>query len=206
MTARVVDVSELPEGTIDSRALIWWGNLGMMVIEGTMFALVIASYLYLRTVNIDWPPATVQPPVLFWPTLDLAILLISVAPVLWVDRAAKREERLPVLIGLPAAVIAGLVVLFCRYRILTNLGYKWSDHAYGSMIWVIFGLHLLHVIAATCECGLVAFYCAVWPITKKKYLDVRCTAVYWYFVVITWLPFYVIVFIVPWMQRKGPAL
>jgi heme/copper-type cytochrome/quinol oxidase subunit 3 len=40
--------------------------------------------------------------------------------------------------------------------------------------------------------------------TKQKYLDTRCTAVYWYFVVITWLPFYFIVYIVPWMQRKGP--
>lgn len=202
---RVIDVSDLPEGTIDSRALIWWGNLGMMVIEGTMFALVIATYLYLRTVNIDWPPSTVQPPVLFWPTLDLLILIVTVAPVLWADRAAKREEKGPVFVGLLAVVVAGLVVLFCRYRILANLGYRWSDHAYGSLIWVIFGLHILHVLAATCESGLLAFYCAVWPMTKKKYLDVRCTAVYWYFVVITWLPFYFIIFIVPYMPRKGPA-
>ena len=202
---RVVDVSELPEGTIDSRALIWWGNLGMMVIEGTMFALVIATYLYLRTVNIDWPPSTVQPPTLFWPTLDLQLLIVSVAPVLWADRAAKREEKLPVFIGLPAAVLTGLVVLFCRYRTLANLGYRWSDHAYGSLIWVIFGLHILHVVAATCESGLLVFYSAVWPMTKKKYLDVRCTAVYWYFVVITWVPFYFIIFIVPYLQRKGPG-
>src|SRR5690242_9407740 len=114
MTARVIDVSDLPEGTTDSRALIWWGNLGMMVIEGTMFALVIATYLYLRTVNIDWPPSTVQPPTLFWPTLDLLILIVSVGPVVWTDLAAKREEKGPIFIGFPVAVVAGLLVLYCR--------------------------------------------------------------------------------------------
>src|SRR5205823_819321 len=45
--ARALDVSELPHGTADSRALLWWGNLGMMTIEGTMFAMMIATYLYL---------------------------------------------------------------------------------------------------------------------------------------------------------------
>src|SRR5581483_6802925 len=38
---RVLDVSNLPRGTADSRALLWWGNLGMMVIEGTMFMMLI---------------------------------------------------------------------------------------------------------------------------------------------------------------------
>src|SRR5438309_10451597 len=118
MTARVIDVSGLPEGTTDSRALIWWGNLGMMVIEGTMFALVIATYLYLRTVNIEWPPSTVQPPVLCWPTLDMLILIDSAAPVMRADLAAKRAEKTPVMMGLPADADAGLVILFCRYLIL----------------------------------------------------------------------------------------
>jgi heme/copper-type cytochrome/quinol oxidase subunit 3 len=206
MTTRVIDVSALPEGTTDSRALIWWGNLGMMVIEGTMFAMMIATYLYLRMANIDWPPGTVQPPTLFWPTVDLAILIVSFFPALYADLVGgKREHKWPIYIGFPLCVLAGISVLACRWIILSNLGYKWSDHAYGSVIWTIFGLHLLHVIAATCECGLIFFYCAVWPMTKKKYLDTRCCAVYWYFVVITWLPFYVIVFLGPWMQRKGPS-
>ena len=40
---RVLDVSELPHGRMDSRALIWWGNLSMMTIEGTVFALASRS-------------------------------------------------------------------------------------------------------------------------------------------------------------------
>lgn len=205
MSVRVIDVSALPEGTTDSRALIWWGNLGMMVIEGTMFAMMIATYLYLRTVNIDWPPGTVQPPTLFWPTVDLAILLVSFFPMLWADLSAKRENKVPIYVGFAYCVLSGLAVLACRVIILSNLGYKWSDHAYGSVIWVSFGLHILHVVAATGECGLILFYSAVWPMTKKKYLDARCCAVYWYFVILTWLPFYVIIYLGPWMQRKGPV-
>ena len=53
---RVIDVSDLPEGTIDSRALIWWGNAWMCVIESTMFALLIGSYYYIRANQAVWPP------------------------------------------------------------------------------------------------------------------------------------------------------
>src|SRR2546429_8169221 len=42
---RVLDVSALPISSVDSRSLIWWGNLGMMAIEGSMFAMTIATFL-----------------------------------------------------------------------------------------------------------------------------------------------------------------
>ena len=56
MTERVLDVSALEDGAADSRALLWWGNLSMMAIEGTMFAMLVGTYLYLRTANLDCRP------------------------------------------------------------------------------------------------------------------------------------------------------
>jgi hypothetical protein len=41
------------------------------------------------------------------------------------------------------------------------------------------------------------------PITKKQLLDFRCTAVYWYFLIATWIPFYVVIWVGPWLHRKG---
>ena len=39
-------------------------------------------------------------------------------------------------------------------------------------------------------------------VVKKNLQDFRCTAVYWYFVVIMWLPFYVIIYVAPYLSRK----
>ena len=39
----VADLSSLPSGAIGARHLVWWGNVGFMVIEGTGFALAAAA-------------------------------------------------------------------------------------------------------------------------------------------------------------------
>jgi len=202
-TARVLDVSHLETGTADSRSLIWWGNLGMMAIEGTMFAMLFATYLYLRLVNLDWPPSTVPKPDLLWPTINLALLLLAFVPAIILDRAALHDHVGTSKLALAVLLLIGLTFIGIRFYILSDLGFKWSDHAYGSIIWSIFGFHFLHMFAASGETGLLLVYSFVRPIVKKQLLDFRCLAVYWYFVILSWIPFYVIVFVLPWGTRKG---
>ena len=45
----LLDVSKLPSVSIGHKNVSWLGNIFYMVIEGTMFVLVIASYFYLRS-------------------------------------------------------------------------------------------------------------------------------------------------------------
>lgn len=204
MTQRVLDVSALTEGTADSRALIWWGNLGMLAIEGTMFAMAMATYLYLRSTNLDWPPSTVPKPDLLMPTINMVMLLLSCIPAFIIDRSSITKNMLAIRIGHVISIAVGLIFLYIQYAIIVpSLGYKWSDHAYGSVIWVIIGMHTLHMVAATGETALLFIYGLFKPVVKKHLLDFRCTAVYWYFVALVWVPFYFIIFIEPWMQRKG---
>ncbi len=200
---RVLDVSALPISTVDSRSLIWWGNLGMMAIEGSLFAMTIATFLYYRTANLDWPPATVPKPDLMLPTVNLILLILSVIPALVADRAGARMHRKGVVLGMSLVVLVGIVFLAIRVVIMANIGYKWSDHAFGSIVWVVVGLHTFHTFAATGENAMLLSYAALKPMTKSRYLDFRCGAVYWYFVIVSWLPFYFLIYIQPWMHRKG---
>ena len=200
---RVLDVSELPHGRMDSRALIWWGNLSMMTIEGTVFALAFAVFIYLRMNALDWPPATVPKPDMLLPLIDLALLVLSGIPALYTDAAAKREDLTGVRIGMTTFIAMGIAFITIRFFILANLGYKWSDHAFGSIVWVVIGMHLFHCITASGENLLILIYLSFKPATKKRFLDVRCAAVYWYFVILSWLPFFVMIFVQPWMHRKG---
>lgn len=200
---RVLDVSALPHSTIDSRALIWWGNLGMMTIEGTVFALALATFIYLRMSNLDWPPATVPKPDMLLPTINLVLLILSGIPALYADAAARRQDLNGVRIAMAVFIVMGIAFAAIRFVVFANLGYKWSDHAFGSIVWVVMGMHLFHVIVATGENTMILVYLMVWPATKKRYLDVRCAAVYWYFVILSWLPFFILIFVQPWMHRKG---
>src|SRR3954465_8598662 len=95
MTTRpAIDVSKLQPHVLDHRSPIWWGNLLLLFIETTMFAILIAIYLYYRVVDFDqWPPPRVDEfpvlanpvPDLGIPTLNLIIILLSVVPTIWVS-------------------------------------------------------------------------------------------------------------------------
>ncbi len=202
MNARTLDVSELPIGTADSRSLLWWGNLGMMVIEGTMFAMLVAAYLYLRVTNLDWPPGTVLPPDLVAPTVELALFLLALIPSRVIDRAPLSRSVGAAKAGMLILVLGGIAILIVRAMAVAQLGFKWSDHAYGSVIWFAIGMHTFHVIAATGETAILLVYCMVRPVLKHQLLDIRCTAVYWYFVIAMWVPFYAIIYVLPHVARK----
>ena len=203
MTQLVLDVSQLEEGTHDSRSLLWWGNLGMLAIEGSMFMMALATYLYLKTANLDWPPATVPKPELVLPTVNLILLVLTLLPAVISDRAAYRDDKRTALIAQTVCVVMALIFMAIRAVSMARLGYKWSDHAYGSVVWTILGLHSMHMVAVTAETSLLLVYALFRPLVKKHLLDLRCTAVYWYFVVAMWLPFYFLIYIEPWMTRKG---
>ena len=63
---------ELPTTAFGQRDPLWWGVTGVMCIEGTMFALMAASYFYLRGGAHVWPPPGVLHPGLGITTLNLA--------------------------------------------------------------------------------------------------------------------------------------
>ena len=60
----VLDVSRLPTVGFGSHSITWWGIMGMMAIEGTVFVLMIASYFYLHSRSSEWPPHRSPPDLL----------------------------------------------------------------------------------------------------------------------------------------------
>ena len=59
------DVSALPTWGFSTRSTPWWGTIAFFAIEGTAFALAIGTYVYLYTINAEWPLGA--PPPNPWP-------------------------------------------------------------------------------------------------------------------------------------------
>src|SRR5512144_3007021 len=87
----VLDVSHLPGYAFGHRSLTWWGVLGIIAIEGTVFAMLMVTYFYLRGQVAEWPPH-LAPPDLWAGTLNTIILLVSLLPNYWVQKVAERED------------------------------------------------------------------------------------------------------------------
>ena len=83
-----IDVAELPDHAFGHHGLIWWGTAGFMVIEGSMFIIVLIAYFYLRLRVPDWPPSLPHPS-LTPGVIGTVILLVSCIPNYFTKFAAE---------------------------------------------------------------------------------------------------------------------
>jgi heme/copper-type cytochrome/quinol oxidase subunit 3 len=194
---KVLDVSRLPETAYDSSSVLWWGNCIMFLIEGTTFVIVWASYAYLRLRVPDWPPGRDEMPRLLWGSLSTVMTLVLCAAVYVVDKIALTRRLVPLRRGLLVVVALGLILIALRAAELNALAFRWDSHAYGSLIWVALGMHLVHLIAGTVESAVMASALFIGPVFEKHLLDARVTGLYWYFIAAMWLPTWALVYLVP---------
>ena len=85
-------LASLPNSATGPAHLVWWGNFGFMLIEGTAFVLAAGAYLYLMARSPAWPPAGDGRPDLFWGAAFTLALLASEIPNLFLLRKAKAKD------------------------------------------------------------------------------------------------------------------
>lgn len=197
-TAFVLDGSGWTRRPADDRHPLWWGFWGMIAIETTVFATLVVSYLYLRMGADAWPPEPLPLPELFLPTLNTVILLASSGAMVWADRGIKEGEQRQLAVGLTVGIAMALIFLALKaYEYLHHVGFRWDDHAYGSIVWTIVGFHSAHVMALVLKTVVVATLAWKGYFTEDRRLAVSVNGIYWHFVVIIWIPLYLVLYWAP---------
>jgi cytochrome c oxidase subunit III len=204
MTSRpTIDVSKLPHSALDHRSPIWWGNLLLLMIETTMFGILIAAYLYIRVIDFQqWPPPLVDVhppnykplPELRVASINLVLILIGVIPMIAVDRACLKRRVLVVKVGMLVCIVFGIATIWLRFHEFHALHFRWDSNAYGSVTWTILGMHLLHLITGTCENALLTAWVFTHGLDDKHARDIRVGASYWYWIAGIWLLLYGLIF------------
>lgn len=192
------DVAELPTHKFGPSSLTWWGVIGFMVIEGVAFALAIAAYFFLMGHEQGWPPEGRQAPSLLAGTLFTILMLVSEIPNTLVKKAAEAHDTTAVRALLPIMVAIGVVLLILRGFEFNSLNVRWTDDAYGSIIWALLILHASHIITDWIDtCVLAALMWTVEGYEGRRFVDVDENSLYWRFVWLIWLPIYVMIYWIP---------
>ncbi|HZU34075.1 MAG TPA: cytochrome c oxidase subunit 3 [Candidatus Angelobacter sp.] len=192
----VLNVSTTPTVVFGNRSLIWWGQILMMAIEGTMFAIFIASYFFYRTRVSDWPPGF-NVPALKWGTLNVVLLLLSAAPNVWVKKQAEEARLRNVRLGLVLMGVIGIVNCAIRAFEFPALNCRWDSNAYGSMIWTLLSFHTFHLVTDTCDTLALTVLMFKGPLEGRRYEDVSVNAIYWYFIIGSAIATYVVIYWAP---------
>ena len=193
---RALDVAALPDHAFGHQGLIWWGTVGFMVIEGSMFVMVIVAYFYLRLQVEAWPPSLPDPD---WhiAAVNLVLVAISLIPAHLAKGAAERYDLGKVRLWLSLLTVAGLATLVVRAFEFPALNCRWDDNAYGSIVWLIMGLHTVHVATDVVDGAVLTALMFKGSIEGKRFVDVSENSLYWYFIVLWWIPVFATVYLAP---------
>jgi heme/copper-type cytochrome/quinol oxidase subunit 3 len=194
--AVALDVGPLPTHAFGHRSIMWWATMGMIAIEGTAFALAIAAYLYLKGRVPHWPPG-VSSPGLLWGTLNVVILVASAWPNLLARKAAERFDLSGVRLWMAVALAFALAFNAVRFLEFRQLNVRWDTNAYGSVTWLLLGLHTVHVLTDFLDSTVLAAVMFCGQIDENRFVDVSENAMYWNFVVVSWLPIYAVIYLAP---------
>lgn len=200
---RNIDVSGLPPFAFGPRDPVWWGVTLLLVIEGTVFALLLVTYFYIRGNESLWPPMVVGRPALMWAALGVGVSLVSVVPMAITARAAKQGALRPARSGLVAATLLGVAMIVCRALEMSALTFRWDSHAHGSVFWTLIGLHLSHSIVDVFENGMLVVLLYRGPVEKKHLVDLDSNSFYWYFIVAWELVIFAVLYGDAFLFAKG---
>jgi len=192
-----IDVGGLAPSAFGSRSLMWWGTMGIVLIEGTAFALTIGAYFYLASRSDGWPPGDIPPPQLRWGTLNVLILLASLIPNELTKKAAERVDLRGVRVWIVVSLLFALGFNLVRVFEFSRLNVWWNENAYGSIVWLLLGLHTTHILTDFLDSTVLAVLMFTGPVEEKRFVDVEENAAYWYFVVLSWLPIYGVIYWAP---------
>jgi heme/copper-type cytochrome/quinol oxidase subunit 3 len=196
MTTKVLDVGGLPSFAFGHRSILWWATIGMIAIEGTAFALLMASYIFLRWRVPDWPPGY-APPGLLWGTLTTIVIVVSAIPNALAKKAAEKLDLGRARFWVWISVLAAALFCVTRAMEFTSLNCWWDGNAYASIVWTLLGAHTTHVVTDIMDTAVLAGFISTSRVDANRLVDVSENAFYYYFVIISWLPIYALIYFAP---------
>jgi cytochrome c oxidase subunit I+III len=171
----------------------------MVAIEGTVFAIALVVYYYLRGLATEWPISS-APPDLLWGTTMTVLFLVSGIPNYFAKKAAEEENLRGVRIWIGVVLLFGVAALAVRAAEFPALNTHWQWNAYGSIVYALIVLHTVHLLTDFVDTVVLEVLVFTGPLNGRKFVDVAENADYWWFVVAAWLPIYFTVYLVPRMS------
>jgi cytochrome c oxidase subunit III len=177
---------------IHPHKFIMWVAIGSIVM---MFAGLTSAFI-VKSNQAGWKDVVI--PKVFW--ISTAVILVSSITVQMALRSFKQREmnQYRMLIAVTFLLGAAFVILqVMGFQHLWNQGVQFKGAGAGQFLYVIFGLHAVHVVGGIIVL-LVMFIKAFFGKTKSyNSVPVEVAATYWHFVDLLWI--YLLVFFL-WIQ------
>jgi len=199
MSVRAIAPDALPVYVSGDRATGWWGMVLFVATEATIFGCLLASYFYLRVSAPAWPPDGIKFPELTLPIPMTVLLVGSSLPMWWAESGIHQGKRGRLRLGLAVAFVLAAAFLIMQAIEYRNKDFAISTNAYGSLFYLITGLHGMHVLAALVMNAVVQVRAWLRHFDARRNLAVQNLALYWHFVDAVWIFIFLSLYISPYV-------
>ena len=164
--------------------------LGMVLFvasEAMFFATFFGAYFTIYSVNPVWPPAG-------FPRLEpglaailTAVLVTSSLTLQLGVRAIRRDRTRTLLRWLGLTILLGVCFLGLQLYDYSQLGFGVRDGIFGSLFYVMTGLHMAHVFGGVVFLVLVLLQGLGGQLSDASHDSLEAGAIYWHFVDVVWI-------------------
>jgi cytochrome c oxidase subunit I+III len=178
---------QVPVNAGGSVVVAAWGTALVILVVAVAFAGLLLSYFYLRLENPQWPPPGIADPGLTRAILAAALVVASGDAV----RAAPRRVRAADQRGFIAALAAALALAgggaVVQLLDVARLGFGWTDHAYGSIFFLLIGFVAMVAVAALIVVALTLYWAIGGHYTARRHANVANITRFWAAMVVIWV-------------------
>jgi cytochrome c oxidase subunit 3 len=164
--------------------------LGMVLFvasEAMFFAAFFGAYFTIRASQTTWPPKGV-PHLKIDVAAVLTVILVSSSVVLQLGVRAMRTSGARRATAFLAITIAmGVAFLLLQLYDYSKLGFGVKDGVFGTLFYVMTGLHMAHVFGGVVFLSLVLGQSTSGMLTARHHESLEAATLYWHFVDVVWI-------------------
>ena len=172
-----------------------FGMIVFVASEAMFFAAFFGAYFTLRAQSSTWPPKG-TPHLEIGVATVLTVILVTSSFVLQAGvRAIRRSDVRGLTRWLGATLVLGVSFLALQAYDYSQLGFGVKDGIFGSLFYVMTGLHMAHVFGGVVFLSLVLVQARGGQLSADRHDPVDAGAIYWDFVDVVWVCLYAVFYL-----------
>jgi cytochrome c oxidase subunit 3 len=172
--------------------------LGMVLFvasEAMFFAAFFAGYFTIRSNETVWPPKGIAHLKIDIASILTIILVLSSLLVQLSIRSIRRGDEKRALVWLGGTIVFGVTFLALQLYDYSQLGFGLKDGTFGTLFYVMTGIHMAHVFGGVVFLGLVFAQGLRGRLSASRHDPLAAGAIYWDFVDIVWLALFTVFYL-----------
>jgi cytochrome c oxidase subunit 3 len=172
--------------------------LGMVLFvasEAMFFAAFFAGYFTIRSNESVWPPKGIEHLKIDIASILTVILVASSLLVQLSIRSIRRGDERRALVWLGGTIVLGVTFLSLQLYDYTQLGFGLKDGTFGTLFYVMTGIHMAHVFGGVVFLGLVFVQGLRGRLSASSHDPLAAGAIYWDFVDIVWIALFTVFYL-----------